>query len=37
MIHVDVKKAGRIPDGGGWRVHGRQRSRPSNRSEHEEE
>lgn len=23
MIHVDVKKAGRIPDGGGWRVHGR--------------
>lgn len=23
MIHVDVKKIGRIPDGGGWRVHGR--------------
>ena len=23
MIHVDVKKAGRIPDGGGWRAHGR--------------
>jgi transposase InsO family protein len=23
MIHVDVKKVGRIPDGGGWRVHGR--------------
>lgn len=23
MVHVDVKKAGRIPDGGGWRVHGR--------------
>lgn len=23
MIHLDVKKAGRIPDGGGWRVHGR--------------
>jgi len=23
MIHVDVKKGGRIPDGGGWRVHGR--------------
>lgn len=22
MIHVDVKKAGRIPDGGGWFVHG---------------
>lgn len=23
MIHVDVKKVGRIPDGGGWRVHGK--------------
>ncbi len=23
MIHLDVKKAGRIPDGGGWRAHGR--------------
>jgi transposase InsO family protein len=23
MLHVDVKKVGRIPDGGGWRVHGR--------------
>ena len=23
MIHVDVKKIGAIPDGGGWRVHGR--------------
>lgn len=22
MAHVDVKKVGRIPDGGGWRVHG---------------
>ncbi|PLV50723.1 transposase [Mycobacterium tuberculosis variant microti OV254] len=22
-IHLDVKKVGRIPDGGGWRVHGR--------------
>src|SRR5699024_3875090 len=21
--HVDVKKLGRIPDGGGWRAHGR--------------
>jgi transposase InsO family protein len=24
MIHVDVKKLGRIPAGGGWRVHGRE-------------
>jgi transposase InsO family protein len=23
LIHVDVKKLGRIPDGGGWRIHGR--------------
>ena len=23
MVHVDVKKVGRIPDGGGWRTHGR--------------
>jgi transposase-like protein len=23
MIHVDVKKIGGIPDGGGWRIHGR--------------
>jgi transposase InsO family protein len=22
-LHVDVKKLGRVPDGGGWRVHGR--------------
>ncbi len=24
LIHVDVKKLGRIPDGGGWRTRGRQ-------------
>lgn len=24
LIHMDVKKIGRIPDGGGWRAHGRQ-------------
>ena len=23
LIHIDVKKVGRIPDGGGWRAHGR--------------
>lgn len=23
MVHLDVKKAGRIPDGGEWRAHGR--------------
>lgn len=24
LVHVDVKKLGRIPDGGGWRARGRQ-------------
>jgi len=23
LIHIDVKQLGRIPDGGGWRAHGR--------------
>ena len=23
MVHVDIKKVGVIPDGGGWRMHGR--------------
>jgi transposase InsO family protein len=23
LVHMDVKKFGRIPDGGGWRAHGR--------------
>ena len=22
LVHVDIKKIGRVPDGGGWRVHG---------------
>jgi len=29
LVHVDVKKLGRIPRGGGWRTHGR-RARPNN-------
>jgi transposase InsO family protein len=24
LVHVDVKKLGRVPDGGGWRVRGRE-------------
>ena len=24
LVHLDTKKLGRIPDGGGWRAHGRQ-------------
>jgi transposase InsO family protein len=27
LVHVDVKKQGRIPDGGGWHVLGRQQGR----------
>lgn len=23
MVYLDVEKVGRIPDGGGWRIHGR--------------
>lgn len=23
LVHIDVKKLGRIPDGGGWKAHGR--------------
>jgi transposase InsO family protein len=29
LIHMDVKKIGRIPDGGGWRANGRQVGRTS--------
>ena len=29
LVHLDVKKLGRIPKGGGWRVHGRV-ARPNN-------
>jgi transposase InsO family protein len=28
LVHVDVKKLGRIPPGGGWHIHGRQ-NRPN--------
>ncbi len=30
LVHVDIKKLGRIPRGGGWRVHGRT-ARPNSR------
>jgi transposase InsO family protein len=26
LVHVDIKKLGRIPKGGGWRAHGRSRA-----------
>lgn len=31
LIHVDVKKLGRVPDGGGWRIHGREMGKPRSR------
>jgi Integrase core domain len=33
LVHLDVKKQGRIPDGGGHRVHGRQRARGGQRKQ----
>lgn len=27
LVHIDVKKLGRIPQGGGWRAHGREATR----------
>jgi transposase InsO family protein len=32
LVHMDVKKLGRIPDGGGHRVHGRALARPIKKS-----
>lgn len=31
LLHMDVKKIGRIPPGGGWRAHGRQMGSSSSR------
>ena len=31
LLHVDVKKLGRIPNGGGWRLHGRGTATPRGR------
>ena len=28
LVHMDVKKIGRIPDGGGWKAHGRRWAPP---------
>jgi transposase InsO family protein len=33
LVHVDIKKLGNIPDGGGWRIHGRTKGQ-MNRSAH---
>jgi transposase InsO family protein len=29
LVHMDIKKIGRIPDGGGWRAHGRAATQPA--------
>jgi transposase InsO family protein len=29
LVHMDVKKLGRIPDGGGWKAHGRAQRPPT--------
>jgi transposase InsO family protein len=34
LVHIDVKKLGRIPDGGGWRVHGRDSDAHRHRDRH---
>ena len=34
LVHVDVKKLGRVPDGGGWRVHGRAATRSDGNAAH---
>ncbi len=31
LVHLDVKKVGRVPPGGGWRVHGRGSARAKQR------
>lgn len=33
LIHVDIKKQGRIPAGGGWRIHGRENSSSRHRGD----
>ena len=34
LIHVDIKKLGRIPEGGGWRMHGRTKGIARTRTRH---
>ena len=31
LVHIDVKKLAGIPDGGGWRIHGKGKAGPSQR------
>ena len=34
LVHVDIKKLGKIPDGGGWKVLGRQAGNHNNHAAH---
>jgi transposase InsO family protein len=35
LIHVDIKKLGNIPDGGGWRIHGRAQGKRNSHAHHD--
>ena len=35
LVHVDIKKLGKVPDGGGWRARGRGRAGPTQRGGYE--
>jgi transposase InsO family protein len=34
LVHVDIKKLGKVPPGGGWRVHGRSTAMRSAKAKH---
>jgi transposase InsO family protein len=35
LVHVDIKKLGNIPDGGGWRIHGRAAGKRNSHAHHD--
>jgi transposase InsO family protein len=37
LVHVDIKKLGNVPDGGGWRVHGRTQGRRNSQAHRDPE
>ena len=37
LVHVDIKKLGNVPDGGGWRVHGRDQGRRNSQAHRDPE
>ena len=34
LVHIDIKTLGRVPDGGGWRIHERQNAGPRHNRAH---